>query len=106
MKKKENSRFDKDFAVHDRNVRSDNLNKKDLITEKHRLDALERETLKWTRMENEYEKERNKMEKKRQIFTEAKRNSNSVGYSPISLDYHNDKHGDALRLADEKSKVT
>jgi len=40
----EQDRFNKDFAIYDKKRRADEYRKKDMINEKHRIEALERES--------------------------------------------------------------
>lgn len=47
----ENERFDKDFAVADKRRRERDWDLKEQIKEKKRIEGLEREALKWNRLE-------------------------------------------------------
>lgn len=76
-----------------------------MITEKHRIEALEREAQKWERIEKESEKEAVKREFHKQVLLAGKRNMNGSPYNPITLDYENSSKGEELRKRDEDSKV-
>jgi len=70
----ENERFDKDFAVHDRNQRQKERMFKDMALEKHRLAGLERDAQRWEKMEHEANRADQVQEFKRQVFLHGKHN--------------------------------
>lgn len=72
----ENERFDKDFAVHDKQKRNQDMLTKEMIHEKHRLEALERDAKRWEAMEREEIRADQKQEYKKQIFLQGKHNMN------------------------------
>ncbi len=76
-----------------------------MINEKHRIEALEREAIKWDRIEKEAEKEVNKKEYHKQVLLAGKRNMNGSPFNPITLEYEKSQQGEQLKNKDENSKV-
>jgi len=83
----ENERFDKDFAVHDKQKRAEDKFSKDMMHEKHRLETLDRDAKRWERMEGEEVRAQQKQEYKKQVFTQGKHNMNGMLFNPITLEY-------------------
>lgn len=101
----ENERFDKDFASHDKKVREQKFLHKEIVNEKHRIEALERESQKWERIENQSEKERQKIEFHQQVLLAGKRNMNGSPFNPITLEYEKSQKGEELKKRDDDSQV-
>lgn len=101
----ENERFDKDFASYDKKVREQKFLSKEMINEKHRIEALEREAQKWEKIEKEAEKELIKKDYHRQVLQAGKRNMNGSPFNPITLEYENSNKGLELKKRDEDAKV-
>ena len=76
-----------------------------MINEKHRIEALEREALKWEKIEKEAEKEVIKKEYHQQVLLAGKRNMNGSPFNPITLEYEKSNKGEELKKRDEDSKV-
>ena len=76
-----------------------------MINEKHRIEALEREAIKWDRIEKEAEKEVIKKEYHKQVLQAGKRNTNGSPFNPITLEYEKSQQGEQLKNKDENSKV-
>jgi len=101
----ENERFDKDFAVHDRNKRMEDKYNKDIIYEKHRLANLERDSQRWEKMEHEQERANEIQEYKKKIFLQGKHNMSGMPFNPITLEYEKSDQGLNLMEQDEQAKV-
>ena len=76
-----------------------------MITEKHRIEALEREAKKWDKIEKESEKEAIKREFHKEVLLAGKRNMNGSPYNPITLEYEKSNKGEELKKLDENAKV-
>jgi len=101
----ENERFDKDFAVHDRNQRQKERMLKDMGIEKHRLEALERDAQRWEKMEHEANRADQVQDFKRQVFLHGKHNMSGMPFNPITLEYERSEQGQSLMEKDEAAKV-
>jgi len=101
----ENERFDKDFAVHDKNQRNQEKLAKEMIQEKHRLEALERDARRWEEMDRADIKAEQRQEYKKQVFTQGKHNMNGMPFNPITLEYEQSPQGLQLMDRDEEAKV-
>ena len=72
----ENDRFNKDVASYDKMKRLEQQQRKNMIMEKHKLAALERDAIRWERMEEEERRQEARQEFKRNVLLQGKRNMN------------------------------
>eukprot|EP01016_Furgasonia_blochmanni_P052514 TRINITY_DN8384_c0_g1_i4.p1 TRINITY_DN8384_c0_g1~~TRINITY_DN8384_c0_g1_i4.p1 ORF type:complete len:183 (-),score=47.90 TRINITY_DN8384_c0_g1_i4:237-785(-) len=101
----ENERFDKDFAVYDKQTRELQKVKREIIEENHRIAQIEREQRKWDTMMSEDDRMANKIDYHREVLLAGKRNTNGMPYDPITLEYERSSKGEELRSKDDDSKV-
>jgi len=86
-------------------VRDQKFLSKEMINEKHRIEALEREATKWDKIEKEAENEAIKKEYHKQVLLAGKRNMNGSPFNPITLEYEKSNKGVELKHKDEEAKV-
>ncbi|KAL4469373.1 hypothetical protein ABPG72_006009 [Tetrahymena utriculariae] len=101
----ENQRFDKDFSVFDKQQRDQRFATKEVTLEKHRIEALERESKRWEQMENQVNKEQVKRQFQAEVLKAGKRNTNGMPFNPITLEYEKSNAGESLKKRDEMAKV-
>jgi hypothetical protein len=78
---------------------------KEIVNEKHRIEALERESKKWEKIENEAEKESQKRQYHQTVLMAGKRNMNGSPFNPITLEYEKSDKGEELKKRDDQSQV-
>ncbi|CAK87283.1 unnamed protein product (macronuclear) [Paramecium tetraurelia] len=101
----ENERFDKDFAIADKRQREMQLQQKEQVIEKKRIEGLDRETKKWEYQEKQEQKDQQKLINHTQALTQGKRNQNGLAYNPITLQYDKTQQGNILKEQDDQAKV-
>eukprot|EP01017_Pseudomicrothorax_dubius_P022565 TRINITY_DN24417_c0_g1_i1.p1 TRINITY_DN24417_c0_g1~~TRINITY_DN24417_c0_g1_i1.p1 ORF type:complete len:162 (+),score=33.58 TRINITY_DN24417_c0_g1_i1:282-767(+) len=101
----ENERFDKDFAVYDKRERELQRERKQRAIEVHRLQIMERESLKWEEMDDALRREEQRRRYHSEVLKAGKRNANGLPFNPITLDYESTTEGELLRQRDDETKL-
>ncbi|EGR29852.1 hypothetical protein IMG5_147510, partial [Ichthyophthirius multifiliis] len=81
----ENQRFDKDFAIYDKQQRELKLQQKEINQEKHRIEGIERDSYRWQQMEKQSQREEIIREKRKDILIQCKKNTNGYIYKHMIL---------------------
>eukprot|EP01017_Pseudomicrothorax_dubius_P050750 TRINITY_DN9655_c0_g1_i2.p1 TRINITY_DN9655_c0_g1~~TRINITY_DN9655_c0_g1_i2.p1 ORF type:complete len:213 (-),score=51.31 TRINITY_DN9655_c0_g1_i2:772-1410(-) len=101
----ENERFDKDFAVYDKRERELQSMKKQQAIENHRIQIMERESLKWEQLDEALKREEERRRYHQEVNKAGKRNYNGLAFNPITLEYERSNEGELLRQRDDESKL-
>lgn len=101
----EADRFDKDFATHDKKVREAEYQKKLEVIERKRVEKFERDLQRWKYMDQEEEREKNRIDYMNEHYQTGKKNKGGAAYNVISLDYDNSMEGQGLKKRDDDAKV-
>eukprot|EP00344_Euplotes_crassus_P011915 CAMPEP_0196995542 /NCGR_PEP_ID=MMETSP1380-20130617/1623_1 /TAXON_ID=5936 /ORGANISM="Euplotes crassus, Strain CT5" /LENGTH=332 /DNA_ID=CAMNT_0042411217 /DNA_START=21 /DNA_END=1019 /DNA_ORIENTATION=- len=101
----EADRFDKDFASHDKKAREAEYQKKLEVIERKRVEKFERDLQRWKYMDQEEDREKNRIEYMNEHYQTGKKNKGGAAYNVISLDYDNSAEGQGLKRRDDDAKV-
>lgn len=101
----EAERFDKDFASHDKKVREAEFQSKLEVIERKRVEKFERDLQRWKYMDQEEDREKNRLEYMNEHYLTGKKNKGGAAYNVISLDYDNSNEGNMLKKRDDDAKV-
>ena len=101
----EAERFDKDFASHDKKVREQEFQSKLEVIERKRVEKFERDLQRWKYMDQEEDREKQRLEYMNEHYLTGKKNKGGAAYNVISLDYDNSNEGGLLKKRDDDAKV-
>lgn len=101
----EAQRFDKDFAVADKQKRGQELGRWEIKIDHLRKERLQRENTRWDHIETNNQKDDKRLHVRKELYHADKKNKGGASYNIVSLAYENTKEGQKLKLYDDDAKV-
>ena len=100
----ESERFDKDFAAIEKRKREEDYQRRQQNLMAKREEVINREIGRWKMMEEEEQRDRDRIELRQQGWKAGQKNKASAAYNPITLDYDLTEQGKNLMEQDEYVK--